>query len=181
MTTTAIEAEFAVVYVVRAMAVTATTVDGFDFVQRDSVAVVTVDVDVCARKRKLGLFVVIKSPDVPCDGVVAGIATILEISVMRVIITMTGDAVALFVGKGLRGMAIDAFLLIVHAVQRESGEVVIEKHRVLPVHFRVATLALGGQCALVRIVVQVARITVGHEFHVKNRFGVAIDAGDFLV
>ena len=97
------------------MAIPTTTVDGGNLVQSDSVAIVTDDAGVSALEREFGLYGVIESPDVPGDRVVAGVAAFLEISVMSVIFTMTGNAATLFTGDYLRCMTTVAFLLFVHA------------------------------------------------------------------
>lgn len=60
MTTTAVGAELAIMYVVSAMTVSATAVDSLDFVERHAVAIVTGDGDMCAFERKFGLCVVIE-------------------------------------------------------------------------------------------------------------------------
>ncbi len=140
-------------HIISTVAVATTPVDAFDFVQRHSVAVVTGDIDMGAVKRELGLQVVIECPHFPTNGVVAGVAMILEISLVRVIFTVAGNAATLFTCERLGGMTAVAFLLFVHAVQRESCQVVIEEHRVLPVNFCMASLTLGAQCSLVRIVI----------------------------
>lgn len=153
MATTTVGTEFAVMYVVGTMAVPATSVDGLHLVQRYSVAVVASDIDVSAIKWELRLCIVIEGPNVPGYRVVAGTAAIQEIAVMWVIITMARSAPTLFTGECLRCMTTVAFLFFVHTVQRESAQVVIKKRRVLPVHFSVATLTLGAQRSLMRIVI----------------------------
>ena len=115
MTATAVRAEFAVVHVISTMAIPTIAVDRRDFVQGDSVAIVAGNADVSPLERELGLCGVIESPDVPGDRVVAGVAAILEISAVRVVFTMTGNAAALFAGEYRRCMTTVAILLFVHA------------------------------------------------------------------
>jgi len=143
------------------------------------VAIVTANLDMGAVKLEVGLQVVIECPHFPTNGVVAGVAAILKIFFVRVIFTVAGNAATLFACECLGGMTAVAFLLFVHAVQRESCQVVIEEHRVLPVNFCMATLTLGAQCSLVRIVVQVARLTARHQLDIENWFDVAVITGDF--
>lgn len=92
---------------------------------------------------------------------------------------MTGDAADILIRKRLRLMTVVTLRLIVYAEQREAGQVVIEEHRILPVDFSMATFTLRAQHALVWIVIQVARLTAGHELNVENWFDVAVITGDF--
>ena len=86
MATTTVGTEFAIMHVVGTVAVSATAVDAFHFVERYSVTVIASDVDVSPFKRKLRLRVVIERPNGPGNRIVAGIAAIQEIALMRVII-----------------------------------------------------------------------------------------------
>lgn len=83
-----------------------------------------------------------------------GIAAIMEIAVVRVVFKVAGSTVTLGVAKRLRLMAVLALILVVYAEERESSEIVIEKHRVLPLNFCVATSATRSQRLFVCIVVQ---------------------------
>ena len=84
-------------------------------------AICTDDTDVRASKRKARLYVVVKCPDFPGNGVVAGIAAIMEIAFVRVVFTVAGSTVTFRVAKRLRLMAILALILVVHAKERESS------------------------------------------------------------
>lgn len=86
MATTTVGTEFAVMDVVGTMTVPATVADGFHIVERYSVAVVASDIDVSPIERKRSLRVMIEGPDAPGYRVVAGIAAIRKVAVMRVII-----------------------------------------------------------------------------------------------
>jgi hypothetical protein len=66
-----------------------------------------------AVQRKARLYVVIERPNIPGNGVVAGVAALMEIAVMRVVFTMAGHTIAFFVTKRLCGMAVFALILIV--------------------------------------------------------------------
>ena len=72
----------------------AATVNRRHFIQRHAVAVVTGDIEMRAFKRKVGLYVVIEEPHVPGDRVVTRVAAILEITLVRIIFCVAGDAVA---------------------------------------------------------------------------------------
>jgi len=101
--------------VIGAMTVAATSVDGFDLVQRHSMTVVTADIDMSTLKRDIGLCVVIESPNVPGNGVVACGALFLEVAAMGVVITVTGYAATLFTCECLRSVASLALLITVYA------------------------------------------------------------------
>lgn len=88
-----------------------------------------------------------------------GIAALMEVTVVRVVFTVAGSTVTFLMAERLRLMAILALILVVHAKERESGKIVIEKHRVLPLNFCVATSAARSQRLFVWIVVQMARVT----------------------
>ena len=114
------------------------------------------DTDVRTSEWKICLYVVIKCPDFPGNGVVTGVAALMEIAVVRVVLTVAGNAVTFLVAKRLRRVAILALILVVHAKERESSKVVIEKHRVLPLHLGVATSTTRAQRTFMSIVVQMA-------------------------
>jgi len=139
--------------IIGAMAVATATTDRHHFVQRASVAFCTDDTDMRACKRKARLYVMVECPNVPGNGVVTGIAAIMEIAVMWVFLTVAGSTVTFLVAEGLCLMAILALILVVHAKERESSKVVIEKYRVLPLNFCVATSATRSQRPFVCIVV----------------------------
>lgn len=92
MTATAIESEFTIVYVVGAMATSATAIDRRYFIQWDSVTVLAQNAHMSALEREFGLQVMIESPDIPVNRVVARIATIMKIAAMRVVVPMARDA-----------------------------------------------------------------------------------------
>ena len=131
--------------IIGAMAVATATTDRHHLVQRASVAIFTDDADMRASKRKASLQVVIKCPNIPGNGVVTGIAALMEVAVVRVFFAVAGSTVTFLMAERLRLMAILALVLVVHAEERESGKVVIEKHRVLPINFCVATSATRSQ------------------------------------
>ena len=130
--------------VIGAMTVATTTIDSLDLCQRHSVAFVTANVDMCAVQGEICLPVVIEGPDIPRNRVMAVFAAILEIAFMLVVVAMAGHAANVFIRKCLGGMTTVTFLLFVNAMQRESCQVVIEEHRILPVEFRVAAFTLAA-------------------------------------
>ena len=156
MATAAIGAEFPVVGIVCPMAVSATATDGCHVFERAAMTGVACNIDMCAVERKVGLQIVIESPDVPADRVVAGLAAVLEVATMRIVLLMAGDAVTISVREFLAAMTCVAFVLEMHAVQRESRQVMVEKHRVLPIDLGVAAFAGHAGGTLVRVLVEVA-------------------------
>jgi hypothetical protein len=78
-------------------------------------------------------------------------------------------------------MAILALIFIVCAKQRKRTEIVVEEHRVLPIDFGMATLALGAKKLLVDIVFQVAGPASRVQCNFKNWLDVTIVAGDVHV
>ena len=106
--------------------------------------VVAADLNMGAIEREVRLQVVIEGPDVPGHRVVARVAAILEIAFMGVVVAVAGHAANVFIRKCLGGMTTFTFLLFVNAMQRESCQVVIEEHRILPVEFRVAAFTLAA-------------------------------------
>ena len=110
-----------------------------------------------------------------------GIAAIMEIAVVRVVFTVAGRTVTFRVAKRLRLMAVLALILVVHTKERKSSKVVIEKHRVLPLNFCVATSATRSQRPFVCIVVQMTRVTTRQWRYLENRFDVAINTCSFLM
>ena len=116
MAATAVGTEFTIVDVVGAMTVAATTVNGFDFCQGHAMTVVTTHLDMRAVEREVSLQVVIKSPDVPGNRVMAAVTSVFKIAFVRVVVLMAGDTVDRFVRIGLGGMTAVTFLLAMHAV-----------------------------------------------------------------
>jgi len=101
--------------VMRAVARTATSIDGFDSLQRTPVAIIAVDRNVGTRQRKFRLQVVIESNLVPANGVMALTTCPIKVTAMRIFFFVAGNAFRLGVPKGLIRMAINAFFLAVLA------------------------------------------------------------------
>ena len=161
MAAPAIRAEFTVVDIVGAVAVSTAAADRHHLVERASVALFATNIDMCTINQKTCLHVVIERPDIPGDRVVASVAALVEIVVVRVVFTMAGNTVAVFVAECLRRMAVFAFILVVQAEERKACEIVIEKHRVFPINFSVATATSGTQRLFVSIVIQMTGLTTG--------------------
>lgn len=115
MATATVSPELSVVNVMRAVARTATSVDGFDSFQRTTVAIITVDRNVGARQWKFRLQVVIKSHFFPGNRVMALPACPIEITAMWVFLFVACNTFRLGIAEGLIRMAINAFLLAVLA------------------------------------------------------------------
>ena len=148
--------------IVSSVAVSTTTADRHHFVERTAVALFAQNIDMRTIERKARLHVMVESPDIPGDRVVAGIAALMEIAVVRVVFTMAGDTVAFFVAECLRRVTVFALILVVQAEKRKTCEIVIEKHRVLPIYFRVATSTSCSQRLFVSIVFRMTGLATRH-------------------
>ncbi len=168
-------------YVIGTMAGTATAIEGRYFGQRASMTVLTDHVCVRALEREIGLHIVIEHPKLPCHGVVTRVALLMKVTVVRIVVAMAGITGGLDIGKRLRFVTVFAFVVGMFAEQRERGQIMVEIQRILPVDFRMTCFALCPQCAVVRVVVEMACITTRHQRHVENRFDVAICTCDVPV
>ena len=144
-------------------------------------AIIAADRNVGACQRKFRLQVVIESYFVPADGVMALTACPIKVTAMRIFFFVAGNAFSLGVPKGLVRMAINAFFLAVLAEQWKRSQFMVKKHRILPVNFGMAVLALCAQRFFVGVVVQMAAITRRVERHFKNGFNMAIVTDHLLV
>jgi len=176
-----VKAEFAVMYVIGAVAAAAGSVDGFYLVQRHAMAIVTGDVCVRTVEYKFRLGIVIKGPDFPGDRVVAGVARVIEMTVVRVIFRMARGAIGFYVSKDLGFVATVANRLLVRAQSREASQVMIEKYRLLPLDLVMAVVALRAQRALVRFIVEVTGAAFLGQFDLVYRLDVAVVASDCSV
>ena len=158
MAAPAVGAEFTVVYVVGTMTIAATSIEGFDFYKRHTVTVVAPDLDVSAMQLEVGLQVVIKGPDFPRDGGMTGITAVTHIAFVRVIVAVAGNAVDRFIRIRLTCVATITFLFLVVAMQRESGQVMVEENRVLPVNLGMTAFTLRTEHAFMGVVIQMTGI-----------------------
>jgi hypothetical protein len=138
------------------------------------VTVATRHVNVRALEGETGLQIVVESPPVPGDRIVAGATLIVEIAAMRIFVLMAGHTLRVRTAKCLRLMAVFALCFTVLAKQRKCTQVMVKEHRVLPVDFRVAGLALSTQRLLMDVILKMARLTAGVERHFENRINVAV-------
>jgi hypothetical protein len=56
------------------------------------VTILADDTDMRACQREVCLQIVVKQPAIPCNGVVAVVASILEVTAVRVVVEVAGDA-----------------------------------------------------------------------------------------
>ena len=181
MAAAAVGSELSVMNVMRAMARTATSIDGFDSFQRTTVAIIAVDRNVGACQRKFRLQVVIESHFVPADGVMALTTCPVKVTAMRIFFLVASNAFRLGVPKGLVRMAINAFFFAVLAEQWKRSQFMVKKHRILPVNFGMAVLALCAERFFVGVIVQVAAITRCFERYFENAFNMTLFADHLFV
>ena len=89
-----------------------------------------------------------------------GLTALFEQTLVRIVLPMTANTTACGVRKMLclvAGLALDIAVL---TEQREAREIVIKERCVFPNGLIMAIVALRTQGAVVRIVVQVTRITI---------------------
>ena len=159
MATATVSPELSVMNVMCPVASAATTVDGLDLFQRTAVTVVAADPCVSARQREVCLQIMIESHFVPRDRVMAFAADLTEITAMRIFFFVAAHTFRSGVAKGLIRMAVNAFLLAVLAEQWKRCQVVIKKHRILPVDLGMAVFTLCAERFFVAVIVQVAAVT----------------------
>ena len=82
MATAAVQAEFAIVNVIGAMAVTAAVPRFLHRYQRTAMTVIAGNIDMRAVNGEAGLSVVIKQPQVPGHWVVTGLTVFFELAVV---------------------------------------------------------------------------------------------------
>jgi hypothetical protein len=75
-----------IVNIIRTVAIATTSADHFHFAESDSMTVVTGNTDVSAAQFEVSLQIVVENPQIPCDRVVAGVATSSEVAAMWIII-----------------------------------------------------------------------------------------------
>ena len=95
MAAPAVGAELAIMNVVGAMTIAATSVDGFDFCKRHTVTVVAGNRIVGTVKRKVRLQTMVEGPQIPGNRVVAATTLICKVTFVRVVIAMAGNMPAM--------------------------------------------------------------------------------------
>ena len=126
MAAATVRSEFSVVYIIGSMAIGAAIAGFLHRRQRAAVAVVTGYVDVSSIEFEACLSIVIEQPQVPGDRVVAGLTVVFEHAVVRVIVTMTADAIDGGVSESPRLMTFVTLGIVVRTEQWKAGEIVIE-------------------------------------------------------
>jgi hypothetical protein len=181
MAATAISTEFTVMNIIRPVTAKTTTIDTLHFWQSTAVAVVASDARMSALENEIRLHIVIESPDIPCDRVVAAAAFSIEVITMRIVLLVTGNTIRVGIRKNLGSVAVIAFRFTMWAKAWEAGQIVVEEYRVLPINLGMAILALCAESAFVNLVIQVARLAAGLQFDFEYWFDMAINTNSRLV
>ena len=142
-------------------------------------AVIAADIDMRTSEREVRLQIVIERPRGPGNRVVARAALVVEITAVRIFFLMAGNTSGLRLAESLCLMAIGAFHIVVFSEQRKWAEIVIEKQRILPIHFGMAILALSAERLFVHIVIQVTGLAGRCELDFKDRIDMTVVAGRF--
>ena len=161
MATPAVEAEFAVMDIIGAMAIAAAPAEFCMRGERLPVAIVAGHRGVRSEQWKVGLPVVVETPLLPVHRVVTCGAVVFETALVRVVVTVAVDAGGRSVVEDLRLMTVLALRFRMFSQQREPGQAVIEENLLLPVSLVVTVLARRALSALVRIVIFVAVVAAG--------------------
>ena len=173
MTAGAVGSEFAVVNIVRFVAIGTVTAQLHLGCQRLPVARFAINARVCAFELESSLCVVIENRLPPIDRVVAQRALFAEASVVAVVFLVAVDALLGRVPEHMRVMTILALALIVLSEQGEAGQAMVEEHVVLPGYLVVTIRAGGAQRRVVSIVVFMTGQAVRSQRDVEDRLDVA--------
>lgn len=139
------------------------------------------DIGVSAVQFEVRLRIVIEQPQVPGNRVVTGFAVALEDAFVMIVLEMAIDTHAAGIGKRLRCVTVVALDLAVSAQKRKSRQVVIKKHRVLPVNLSMTIRTLGTERPVVGVIVEVTGVARRLQRDFEYRFDVTVVAGDCLV
>jgi hypothetical protein len=113
---------------------------------------------------------------------VARAALVIEITAMWIVILMAGNASGFRLAENLSLMAVGALHnILVFSEQRKWAEIVIEKQRILPIHFGMAVLTLSAERVFVHIVIQVTGLAGRCELDFKDWIDMTVVAGRFQV
>ena len=154
MTALALATESATVNVVVVMTTCAAAGQAERAIHWPAMAGKAIDTLVPAIESEARLAVVVKLPALPVDRVVAGLAFRSESQLVRVVLSVAGNALGLGILESRREVAILALDLDMLAEQREACESVI-KARIGPAAFSMAAPALPSFLALVLVVLAV--------------------------
>ena len=158
MAAATVGAELAIVHVVRFMAVAAASTQSCHRFQILTMTTLAADTGVCAAQRKICLQIVVESPLVPTDRVVARGAIALKTTMVWIVLSMAVHTGVGGVLKNLCFMTRVAFLLGVQSEQGELRQVMVEEHIVGPRGLVVTVLTLHALSAEMWIVIFVAGI-----------------------
>ena len=126
MAAAAVRTEFTIVYVIGPMATTAAVTGSLHYRQRTAVAVVAGNIQVSAVYFEIGLFIVIKQPQVPGDRVMAGLAVVLKLARVRIVVQVATDALGIGFSKNSCIVACVALEIVMLPQKRESRQIMIE-------------------------------------------------------
>lgn len=177
MASTAIEAEFTIVPVVRAMTIAAFPTDALHGLQRAAVAVAAVHVDMRTFQFEIRLSVVIEQPQVPGYRVVApGTVRPKPVIMWHFGVRVAIAAARFRIDKYPRFMTLVALLVDVFAKQRKARQAVVEERCFGPGCLGMATLADIPLCAIVNLVFKVTGRTSGAGFFLIDGFQMTLFA-----
>jgi len=173
VTPAAVEAEFAVMNVVRLMTVGASASEPRLSGEWSPVTGVAMHFEMRTLQCEVCLPVVIKLPLQPIDRVVAECAILRESIGVRVAVAMAFSTLGGCVAENMGFVACVALLVSVRAEQRKARQAMIEEDLVRPGILVVAVEAAGALRTVVRVVFFVARETVCLRLDLEDRLQVA--------
>ena len=179
MAATAVGTKLSIMQITCFVAAAAASASEFHSAERRAMAVIAADIDVRTREREVCLQIVIECPRGPGNRVVARAALVVEVTAVRIFFLMAGNASGFRLAENLCLMAVRALHIVVFSEQRKWAEIVIEKQRILPIHFRMAILALSAERLFVHIVIQMTGFAGRCELDFKDRIDMAVVAGRF--
>ena len=181
MAASAIRPEFAVMNVIRLVAIGTVAAESHLRLQWLPMTGFTVDASVCPVEPESGLCIVIEKCLLPLDRVVAKRALFAEASAVGIVLLVAVNALLRRVAEHVRVMTLGAVLLVVFAKKREAGQAMVEKDLVLPGVFVVAVCTRCSQRAVVSIVFFVAGQAVSGQRRIENGLDMAGRAFDVRV
>ena len=134
-----------------------------------------------ATQGKAGLLAVVKIPDCPAIGRMAGVALLAQPTLVHILLRVTIIAFARATVESLRAMALRATDHHMQAQQREFRQVMIEADFALPMILAVATVATGAELGTVRIGGTMTGKALGTELLLRHFGRVAGMATQFRV
>ena len=172
MAPVAVETEFTVVDIIRAMTIGAPAPQPGLRRQGTAVTAGALNFEMCALQDKVRLPVVVELPLQPADGVVAEGTVLRKAVLVGVGLSMALDALGRRVAENMRVMTRVALLVRVRAEQRKSCQAMVEEDLVRPGVFVVAIETVGTLGTVMRVVFFVACKTVRLRCYLEDRFDV---------